>query len=157
MNDVEKISYLNHRSFSGKAWHGKAVEQIVSDVTAEQAAAPPALGDHTIRQIVLHMIVWKDNVTGAIEGGVFEVINAERDWPTVGDTTEAAWQKTLQELRDCEIRLQQALGRFEEAKLEETVPGRTYTFYFMLHCLPNHDTYHAAQIALLKKAPAPGA
>jgi len=37
-------------------------------------------------------------------------------------------------------------------RLRETVPGKRYDFYHMLHGIAQHELYHAGQIAILKKA-----
>jgi len=73
------------------------------------------------------------------------------DWPAVTDTSEAAWTKTLEELRSNHQALRAAIRELDEAKLDENVPGTTYSVYFLLHGVVQHDLYHAGQIALLKK------
>ncbi len=37
------------------------------------------------------------------------------------------------------------------ARLAESVPGREYSVYYLLHGVVKHNLYHAGQIALLKK------
>lgn len=146
------------RAFSGSAWHGPSVEEVISDVTAEQAAAPPALGEHSIWHHVLHMIFWKDSVTAAVRGAPIPAsrdLPPEENWPTVSDSSQSAWQKTLSELRASEERLQSALGDFSDERLFETVKGRDYDFSLAIHGVSDHDLYHSAQIALLKKRSSP--
>ena len=46
----------------------------------------------------------------------------------------------------------QAIEGFDDARLAETVPGRNYDFYQLLHGMTQHALYHGGQIALLKKA-----
>ncbi len=155
MTQIEQIAMLCRHSFSGPAWHGPSVEEVLADVSAEQAAATPALGYFTIWQHVLHMIFWKDRVTHAMRGDAMPrsvEVAPEDNWPTVADTSEAAWRGTISELRACEQRLQDALASFPESRLTEVVDGHTYSFAFALYSVPCHDHYHAAQIVLLKKA-----
>lgn len=45
-----------------------------------------------------------------------------------------------------------AIEQLGDARLSETVPGRAFDFYFLLHGVVQHSLYHAGQIALLKKA-----
>ena len=154
MSEVDRIKVLEARAFSGGAWHGPSVEEVIRDVTAEQAAARPALGDHSIWQHVLHMIFWKDRVSAAARGAPIPTsskVPPEENWPTVSDSSQEAWQKTLMELRASEARLQSALDGFSDERLLETVKGRDYSFYVAVHGVPDHDIYHSAQIALLKK------
>jgi hypothetical protein len=39
-----------------------------------------------------------------------------------------------------------------DERLDDTVSGKGYSIYVMLHGVIQHDLYHAGQIALLKKA-----
>ncbi len=43
------------------------------------------------------------------------------------------------------------MRKLPHAKLSETVPGREYSVYCLLHGVVQHNLYHAGQIALLKK------
>jgi hypothetical protein len=46
-----------------------------------------------------------------------------------------------------------AIRRLKEDDLDrESVPGKPYTLYFMLHGVVQHNLFHAGQIALLKKS-----
>jgi hypothetical protein len=38
-----------------------------------------------------------------------------------------------------------------DARLNEIVPGRDYSFYFLAHGIAQHNAYHGGQIALLRK------
>jgi hypothetical protein len=154
MNQIQQIAMLNQKSFSGPAWHGPSVEEVVGDVTADQAAARPALGRFSIWQHIRHMIFWKDKLTSAVRGDVMprsSQIVPEENWPTITSTSEEAWQSTMSELRASQIRLLDAILDFSDDRLNETVMGCDYDFAFALHSMPCHDTYHAAQIVLLKK------
>lgn len=154
MSQIQQIAMLNRRSFSGPAWHGPSVEEVVANITADQAAARPALGKFSIWQHIRHMIFWKDKLTNAVRGNVIprsSQVAPEENWPTITDTSEEAWQITMSELRASQQRLLDALTDFSETRLSDTVKGRDYDFAFALYSMPCHDTYHAAQIVLLKK------
>ncbi len=155
MNEIQQIAMLQQRSFSGPAWHGLSVEEIVGNITAAQAAARLPLGQFSIWQHVLHMIFWKDKLTGAMHGEAMppsSQVTTEVNWPNVTDSSDDAWVSALAELRACEQRLQHALADFSPGQLAEKVKGKEYDFTFALYSMPCHDTYHAAQIVLLKKA-----
>ena len=46
----------------------------------------------------------------------------------------------------------QAIEKFGDERLQETVPGRKYDYYYLFHGIVQHSLYHGGQIALLKKA-----
>lgn len=101
------------------------------------------------------MPFWKNKLTDAMRGEPMprsSQVQPEDNWPMIADTSEAAWQHTLSAWRASQQRFQDALADFPDSRLSDTVKGRDYDFAFAMHSLPCHDTYHAAQIVLLKKA-----
>ena len=55
MTEIERIEDQLKRSLEGEAWHGPALEELLADVRAEQAAAKPVPPAHSIWEIVLHI------------------------------------------------------------------------------------------------------
>lgn len=151
MSEIRRINDQLKRAFEGKAWHGPSVSEVLAGVTAEQAAAHPISGAHSIWQIALHIATWERVGRRRLEEASPIEVSDEEDWPAVGDTTDAAWANTLEELRHNHEALRASIRQMDEARLDEIVPGTQYSFYFLLHGVIQHDLYHAGQIALLKK------
>jgi hypothetical protein len=140
------------RVYSGEAWHGSSLRELLAKVTASQAAARPFPHLHSIWEVVVHAIVWKDEVRRGIEGEELRTLPPEQDWPPVTDTSASAWQKTLDDLEQSQQRLRQALGGLKDEQLRQRVAGKPYSIYGMVHGLIQHDAYHAGQIAVLRNA-----
>jgi len=151
MTEIDRILDQLQKAFDGKAWHGPSVLELLADVGADRAAARPITEAHTIWELVHHIAAWEDMVRRCLEGEEMRSLPAEEDWPPVLDTSEEAWRKSVEELETVHRRLLEALSLFGVGRLEETVPGASYSFYAMLHGLVQHDLYHAGQIAILKK------
>ena len=151
MSEIRRINDQLKRAFEGKAWHGPSVSEVLAGVTAEQAAAHPISGAHSIWQIALHIATWERVGRRRLEEASPIEVSDEEDWPAVGDTTDAAWANTLEELRRNHEALRASIRQLDETRLDEIVPGTQYSFYFLLHGVIQHDLYHAGQIALLKK------
>lgn len=151
MSEVKKIRGQLRRAFEGEAWHGPSVKELLAGVTAEQAAAKPLPKAHSIWELALHISAWEKIVHRRLAGEIVEA-TAEDDWPPVRDTSEEAWDRTLQEIEQAHLALREAVAQLDEARLEEIAPGTNYSVYFMLHGVIQHDLYHAGQIALLKRA-----
>ena len=151
MSEVKRISDQLRRAFEGEAWHGPAVRELLANVTAEQAAMRPLAAAHTIWEIVLHIAVWESVVCRRLAEEKIKALPPEQDWPAVGRVSEAAWEKTLEDLERGHLLLRQAIARLTDDRLSEAVPGKEYTVYVMVHGVIEHDLYHAGQIALLKK------
>ncbi len=72
MNAIENILDQLDVNFRGDAWHGPSLMRLLADVTAEQAAAKPIQNAHSIRELVLHIKVWKDAPRRRLAGEAFE-------------------------------------------------------------------------------------
>jgi hypothetical protein len=53
--DVEILADQIRRAFWGESWHGPSVREVLAGVSAEDAAAHPIAGAHSIWEIVLHL------------------------------------------------------------------------------------------------------
>jgi uncharacterized damage-inducible protein DinB len=151
MTEIERIEDQLKRSLEGEAWHGPALEELLVDVTAEQAAAKRAASVHSIWEIVLHIISTQRLVCERLQGKP-TVLPAEEDWPPITDESEAAWTGTKRELRDSTKRLRQAIRLLDESRLEEPIVEGFSSIYVTLHGSVQHNLYHGGQIAVLKKA-----
>jgi len=153
MSETARIADQLRRAFSGDAWHGDSLFEILEDVTAAQAAARPIAGAHTIWELVLHIAAWDGAVLRRLSGTAVTLSDAE-NFPAVTDTSDTAWRKTLAEVRRVHEELVAAVAALADSRLDEIVPGKEgahYTLYYMLHGVAQHELYHAGQIALLKK------
>ena len=83
----------------------------------------------------------------AVEGKICHVGRRDRTGRRAGDLAGRS--------RRSGIRLAllvTAIRAMADEKLNESVQGAEYNFYFMLHGVVQHNLYHAGQIALLKSA-----
>jgi len=151
MTEVERIEDQLKRAVEGVAWHGDSLCALLADVTAECAAAHPLANAHSIWETVLHIAAWMDVVSQRLEGKSTET-PAEGDWQRVEDTSEAAWQDTLQALGNKYTELRKTVSSLESSKLYLPATDSGISAYFEIHGVIQHTLYHAGQIALLKKA-----
>jgi uncharacterized damage-inducible protein DinB len=152
MNETARIQDQLQRAFDGSAWSGPSFWQLLKDVFVDKAAAKPLPQMHSIWEIVGHVVAWQKIVVRRLAGEkIIEVAECE-NWPPVLQASAAAWKRALEELEESHRHLWEAVGRLQDARLEDPVPGQDYSVYVMLHGVVQHNLYHAGQIALLKKA-----
>jgi uncharacterized damage-inducible protein DinB len=157
MAELDRIIDQLERAFDGDAWHGPSLMAALSGVTTQQAVAHPIPPAHSIWQIVLHLISWKNEVRRRL-GGADPASPMEGDWPEAGRRDPAAWSATLATLRDAHAALIAAARKLTDERLNQMVGTKrdpalgTGTYYVLLHGSAQHDIYHAGQISLLKKA-----
>ena len=150
MPEAARIEDQLKRALEGEAWHGPSVLELLADVTPAQAAAKPLPGAHSIWEIVVHITAWVAAVRGRLGGQPID-LSPEQDWPAVRDTSKAAWARSVEALKTAHQDLRFAISLLDDSRLNDIVPGKRYSIYFMLHGVIQHDLYHAGQIALLKK------
>ena len=128
---------------------------LIKGVTAEQAAARPIPGAHTIWELTQHIRVWEGACLRRLNGDPAQLPDSE-DWSDVNDRSEAAWEKTKQNLVDTHQQLLQAIAALDDSRLDQPIMSHPEipfsSTYVTLHGGVQHDLYHAGQIAILKKA-----
>lgn len=155
MTETERTLDQFERAFSGDAWYGDSLSEILENVTTEKALARPFPNALNIWELVLHLTFTEEIMRRRIEGEAAKIVGAE-DFPTVSETSEAAWENTLEELKTSHEKLVKTIKNLNDAQLDETVKGYDHSKYFLLHGLIQHLVYHAGQIALIKKMLADG-
>jgi uncharacterized damage-inducible protein DinB len=146
--ETKRLASQLRRSYEGPAWHGPSLRELLAGVTSEQATAKPVSGAHSIWELLLHVTAWEREALAAVEGKKYETLSGDKDWPTVNGT----WQAALDDLESTSRSLVTAIRAMPEEKLNESVEGTEYNFYYLLHGVVQHNLYHAGQIALLKRA-----
>jgi uncharacterized damage-inducible protein DinB len=153
MSETARLADQIRRAFDGEAWHGDSVVELLAGVKAAQAAAKPIPNAHSIWELLLHIAAW-DGAVLRRTGGTAVTLSDEENFPTVKDSSEAAWNKTIEAVKKAHDQLVKAVSAFPDSRLNEQVPGKTqnyYNFYYMFSGIAQHEIYHAGQIALLKK------
>lgn len=130
-------------AFWNEAWTdglwAAAWSKSVDGLTPQQAAWSPAPGRHSIWQIVLHMIFWRENELRRFNEGVAptEAQIAAGNFPTIGEISEHAWADTRARLADTHQKIAAALAD----------PSRSLD---RARYLIPHDAYHFGQINYLR-------
>jgi uncharacterized damage-inducible protein DinB len=154
-NEIDRIIDQFRRAFDGQAWHGPSLLAILNGVTAEQAAAHPIPGAHSIWELVLHIGAWEDACRRRLEGDRARLTD-EEDWQLPSDSSETAWEQTRQDVTAAHNRLLASLSSIDETRLDQPIIEDAATpfssVYVTLHGGVQHTLYHAGQIAILKKA-----
>ena len=156
MSETARIADQLRRAFSGEAWHGDSLLEILSGITAAQAAARPIKHAHSIWELVLHIAAWDRAVRRRLSGEAVD-LSDKQNFPSAMDPSEGAWRRAVEQAKSVHDELIKAVSAFSDERLSEKVSGKKdqpdwYNFYYMLHGVVQHELYHAGQIALLKKA-----
>jgi uncharacterized damage-inducible protein DinB len=151
MSEINRILDQMDRAFSGEAWHGPDLTQLLSGISSEDASKHPVPGAHSIWELVNHIAAWNTIVQQKSKGEPVNV-TTELDWPPVWEVSEVAWKRSLATLVENRTRLRNYVKTVRDDQLDDKVQRENYSQYVLLHGSVQHDLYHAGQIAVLKKA-----
>ena len=145
---IRRIENIN----SGEPWFGRAVYIILEEVDAKKAYTKPDNTEHSMIEILYHMITWAGFTLKRIEKdddmdlAAFE----KMDWRIIDPKTHT-WKKGLTEFKSIHKKIIQLLNKKDDAFLKEIVDYRNYNFRFLINGMMEHNIYHLGQIAYLKK------
>jgi uncharacterized damage-inducible protein DinB len=151
MTEIERILDQSRRAFAGDAWHGPSLIAILDDVTASQGASRPFSDAHSIWELVAHIAAWERAGVRRL-GGDRADLSDEEDWPSIPETSVAAWDRTKEMLTKGHEEFENAVSRLDDSKLDQRIIAGLPSIYVTLHGIIQHTLYHAGQIAILKKA-----
>ncbi|HKO56128.1 MAG TPA: DinB family protein [Thermoanaerobaculia bacterium] len=148
MRPIERLLEQINAVYGGPAWHGPALRNLLDNVTEEQARAHPVGGGHSILELLAHVRIWMDVAARRVGGEVIASRSVD-SWP---DLASMSFAGEVAELERAQGRFADAVARLGPDDLDKAVPGKKHTIYAEVHGVLQHNTYHAGQIALLKKA-----
>lgn len=150
--ELQRLVEQLERSLEGEAWHGPSVLEVLEGVSANQAAAHPVAGAHSIWELVQHLCSDYDLVLRRIGGDGRQLTESE-GWPAIPEPSAENWSESVSKLRQLNAELRRAIESFPQERLDEPlVPEVPYTAHTQFIGVTQHGLYHAGQIALLKKA-----
>jgi len=151
VTEVQNIAEQLRRALDANPWHGPSILQILEGVTAEEAAAHPIAGTHSIWELLHHVTAWTRAVNTRVQGNALE-LEGDANFPPVGEVSETAWRSAIADLRNAHEQLDRTINALTDSDLTAPIPNRPYNRAFILHGLPQHHAYHGGQMALLKRA-----
>ena len=116
--DVEFIADQIGRAFRGESWHGPSVLEVLAGVSAEDAAAHPIAGAHSIWEIVLHLTGGYNLVLRRVHGECAQ-LSPEEEWPPVAESSSEAWRESQSTLEQLNQQLQSAVRAFPAERLSQ--------------------------------------
>jgi len=152
MREAERIADQLRRAHEGGAWHGPSVNELLAGLTAEQAAARPLKGAHSVWELVAHIEAWERAILRRLGGDPAAIYDTPEDWHAVASVSEDAWREAQVRLAETYAALRAAVLELDDEKLDEPILPEMSTRYVSLHGAVQHTLYHAGQIALVKRA-----
>lgn len=147
MRLADRILVQLTSTYDGNAWHGTPLRKMLDGVDEKSANAHPIPNARSIAELTAHAAAWIEIAERRARGEQFEV-TPEMDFP---DVDGVAWSDIVTRLDQAHDSLVQSVRLMSDADIDATVPGKKYSNEYLLHGVAHHNTYHGAQIAMLKK------
>jgi hypothetical protein len=141
------FSYLNRAVHTDDGWI-HPLRDVVSDVTATEAAWKPSPEVASIWEVVAHTTPYLYDVLSAFRGT--ERVKHE-DWHDVSDTSEKAWKALQSNLLAGIDQLGAEVEKFSEADFTATPPRKDTERWEYLVDISVHNAYHAGQIVKVRQ------
>ena len=122
--DVEVLADQIRRAFWGESWHGPSVREVLAGVSAEDAAAHPIAGAHSIWEVVLHLTGGYNLVLRRVHGERAQ-LSPEEEWPPVAEFSSEAWRESQHTLEQLNQQLQAAVRAFPAERLSQELGSST--------------------------------
>ena len=149
------MNYVQHMKslWSGPAWHGPDINEMLDGVDASLAGRRPHEDLRTIAEFVYHMIAWRTFAIEMLKGNYdYRIeVNSETDWKVIEGCSDEDWQELRSLLSDSQDTLLKLLENVSSDQLDTQAGDRPYTVRVIIEGVADHDLYHLGQIALIKK------
>jgi hypothetical protein len=136
------------RTYGEGNWAGKGIRPALEGLTAAEAHWRPVPAQHTIAEIAWHMAYWCWKVAHWLDPDAV-TDPGEEGWRPVAPTPEA-WLEVQLELERAHGAAAAVIRKFASAALADKADG-PWTKLDVVVDLATHDSYHAAQIFVLRR------
>ena len=135
----------------GTPYYGDSINSIIDQLTFEHANNAIEDG-HSIAQILKHMQAWRLYAIEHLKGNDhYDLeLGSDKDWSKLIVNSPSEWNALKEEFKESHERLTGLLKRKDNSWLSIKMPGKEFSYNFMLKGIMQHDLYHIGQVNLLK-------
>lgn len=146
---IKRVKLQLTEFYNGDNWVTDNFKEKVLSLKEEDTLIKLPGFSHTITELVGHIIAWRNFAVQKLTGNDDYDIedNSEEDWSSRHD-----WKTLCKEFEICHQKLSTAIDNFPVDKWNEKVPGRSYSFIYLICGIINHDYYHYGQIGAMLAA-----
>lgn len=136
----------------GHPWFGRSAEELLSDIDPSHYYTHPGESEHTICDLLWHMVTWATFTLNRMEGNKKKDVATDEslDWRKTGIKGNN-WQKGIDEFNMVHEKIITLLRKKDDSWLSGKVDYREYDFKYLLIGLIQHDIYHLGQIVYANK------
>ena len=139
-------------AYEGDPWWGRNAGKLLDEVNEQIAVEKPS-GQHSILELVWHMINWKEFAISRLHeiDGKDLYYFESNDWRHLDHAHKSLWHQGVERLRYVHGELINMLEQQSDDLLDQNVAERGYTYRKLFNGILQHDIYHLGQIAYIVK------
>lgn len=150
MKESARIRKLFRDLYDGDPWLEVNLSDTLKGITSDQASRRIAEGRNTIWEIVNHVVQWRFHVLKRLKGE--KAPSPEHNFILpVEESSQQAWNRTLQELEKSQQAWLSFLEGLDENEYDEVYSENNMSYYDHIQGILQHDAYHLGQVVLLSK------
>ncbi|MEO8764567.1 MAG: DinB family protein [Ginsengibacter sp.] len=140
---VERAKLQLAEIYDGDPWVTENLNVRVFSLKGSQALKKVKGHNHSVAQLLGHITAWRNFVLQKLTGNNDYDIKDESpvNWPEPND-----WDVICSEFKKCHVKLLSAVENFPSDRWDSLVPGRNYSFLYLIAGIVQHDYYHYGQI-----------
>ena len=123
-------------------WFVPAI-QAISGLTPEQAMWRENSANHSIGQLVNHLIFWNQQQLSNFKGEKPAAFDGNNDETFEAKFDQKSWPAAVQKLDDILTEMEKIIGAADESKLQ--------SLYSNIAHISTHNAYHTGQIIYIRK------
>jgi uncharacterized damage-inducible protein DinB len=150
--EINRLIRTIEATYNGKPWFGDNILKQLEGIDATKASLIPEKLNHSIAEIIHHMMAWRLFVVEKLKGNTeYEVWETDLDWVKITSMNDENWTDLKGKLAKNQQILIETILKKAENQMENKVDNRPYNFRLMLQGIIQHDIYHIGQISLVRK------
>lgn len=132
-------------AYDTEGWY-PPLKDALSGLTDEQADWKPDEGAHSIRELVAHLLFYKDRFLHRLE---------QRDWNASAETNDdtfavsRSWNEQRMDMARVHGRIHEIITTLPDSSLDQALPEEATGA--QVFSLIQHDAYHTGQIVFIRK------
>ena len=119
------------------------VNTAVEGLTPEQAMWKDSSGNHSVGQLVNHLIFWNAQQLAKFKGDKPDPFNGNNEETFDNKLTKESWAASVKKLDDVLSQLEKTINDANDAKLK--------SWYATIANISTHNAYHTGQIIFVRK------
>jgi len=146
---VARVKMQLAEFYNENSWVTDSFSKKVLALDSPDAFKKMQWHNHSVAQLVAHITAWRNFALQKLSGNNDYDINDNSiaDWPDPND-----WNVICKEFELCHRNLLTAIENFPPERWNSIVPGRDYSFIYLIAGIVQHDYYHYGQIGSLLAA-----